>query len=318
MRIVLVTPAGPKNRTGNRNTAVRWAKMLRELGHRATVATAWDGRPADLMLALHARRSHDSIRRFHETYPERPLVVALTGTDLYRDIRRDASAQDSMRRATLLVTLQEQGPLELGAALRKKTRVIYQSAQGGEPARPRTRFNVCVVGHLREEKDPFRCAYALPYVPADSRIHVRHLGRAMDKHYEREALQLSKKEPRYRWLGEVAHWRAREVMRHSHVMVISSRMEGGANVVSEALAMGLPVIASDVPGNAGMLGRDYAGLFPLEDEKALAALLVRAETDPAFYRLLERQCAARKKLLTPQAERKTLAAIVQEAAKLKS
>lgn len=315
MRIVLITPAGPKNRTGNRNTAVRWARMLREAGHRATVMTAWDGRPADLMLALHARRSHDSIRRFHRAYPERPLVVTLTGTDLYRDIRHDASAQESMRLATLLLTLQDQGPLELSAELRGKTRVIYQSAQVGEPARPATRFNVCVVGHLREEKDPFRCAYALPYLPAKSRIHVRHLGKAMDKPHEREALRLSRKYPRYHWLGELPHWRARDVMRHSHLMVISSRMEGGANVVSEALALRLPVLASNVPGNVGMLGKDYAGFFPLGDEQALAALLWRAESDPTFYRLLQRQCAARRKLVTPERERKTLAAVVQEAAR---
>lgn len=317
MNIVLVTPAGPESRTGNRNTAVRWAGMLRELGHRARVATVWDGEPADLMLALHARRSHGSIRRFHDAYPERPLIVALTGTDLYRDIRHDASAQESMRLATLLVTLQDQGPQELRAALRRKTRVIYQSAQAGEPLRPRTRFNVCVVGHLREEKDPFRCAYALPHLPAESRIRVRHLGNAMDKAHEREALRLSRRLPRYQWLGELPHWRARDVMRHSHLMVISSRMEGGANVVSEALAVRLPVLASDVPGNVGMLGKDYAGFFPLGDEQALAALLWRAETDPAFYRLLERQCAARRRLITPQRERRTLAAIVEEAARAK-
>jgi len=317
MRIVVVTPAGPRHRTGNRNTAVRWAGMLRALGHRVTVATSWQGQAADLLLALHSRRSHDSIQRFHQAHPERPLVVVLTGTDLYRDIRHDASARESMRLATLLVTLQDQGPLELTATLRRKTRVIYQSAESGEPARPRTRFNVCVVGHLREEKDPFRCAHALEFVPPESRIRVRHLGKAMDPEHEREALRLTRQYPRYRWLGEVAHARVREVMRHSHVMVISSRMEGGANVVSEALAVRLPVLASHVPGNVGMLGKDYAGFFPLGDERALAALLLRAETDPAFYRLLQRQCAARRKLVTPERERGTLGTIVKEAARLK-
>jgi putative glycosyltransferase (TIGR04348 family) len=313
MKIVLVTPAGPQQRTGNRNTAVRWAAMLRDAGHRVTVATAWDGRPADLMLALHARRSHDSIRRFHGAHPERPLVVALTGTDLYRDIRHDASAQASLRLATLLITLQEEGPLELAAGLRAKARVVYQSARAGEPLRPATRFNVCVVGHLREEKDPFRCAHALALLPDDSRIRVRHAGRAMDKAHEREALRLGRQEPRYRWLGELPHWRARELMRRSHLMVISSRMEGGANVVSEALALRLPVLASRIPGNVGMLGKDYAGYFPLADEGALAALLWRAEREPVFYRKLEKQCAARRKLVTPERERRALLAVVREA-----
>ncbi len=313
MNIVLVTPAGPQQRTGNRNTAVRWARMLREAGHRVTVTTAWDGRPADLMLALHARRSHDSIRRYHAAYPQRPLVVVLTGTDLYRDIRHDADARASLRLASLLVVLQEQGLHELAAGLRAKTRVIYQSAQPGEPLRPASRFNVCVVGHLRAEKDPFRCAYALPLLPAGSRIRVRHLGKAMDKAHAREALRLARREPRYHWLGELPHWRTREVMRHSHLMVISSRMEGGANVVSEALALKLPVLASRVPGNVGMLGEDYAGYFPPGDEGALAALLSRAETDGAFYRLLQRQCAARRRLVSPAREARTLLAIVTEA-----
>ena len=320
MRIVLVTPAGPKTRTGNRNTAVRWAGMLRSLGHQATVTTAWDGKAADLMIALHARRSHDSIRRFHASYPNRPLVVILTGTDLYRDIQQDSSAQQSMEMATLLVTLQDQGPLELSPALRHKTLVLYQSApEAANTAKrqPSTRhFTVCVVGHLRDEKDPFRCAYALPHLPADSRIQVLHLGLAMDKPHAREAARLAKADPRYRWLGEVPHWRVRQIMQRSHLMVLSSRMEGGANVVSEALALGLPVLASRVSGNVGMLGADYAGFFPCCDEKALAALLERAESDEAFYRTLQRQCAVRRKLVTPKRERKTLAAIVKEATRL--
>jgi putative glycosyltransferase (TIGR04348 family) len=322
MRIVLVTPAGAKTRTGNRNTAVRWAGMLREAGHRTTVTTSWDGRPADLMIALHARRSHESIRRFHEAFPHHPLVVVLTGTDLYRDIRHDSSARASMRVATLLVTLQDQGPLELSRALRRKTRVIYQSAPPASYAvmhEPGPRhFTVCVVGHLREEKDPFRCAYALPFLPEASRIRVLHLGQAMDGAHAREAHRLARADARYCWLGEVPHWRVRQVMQRSHLMVISSRMEGGANVVSEALAIGLPVLASDVPGNVGMLGEDYAGYFPCGDEQALAALLNRAETDSSFYRKLQRQCAARRKLVTPERERKTLAAIVKEAARIAS
>ena len=320
MRIVLVTPTGLKTRTGNRNTAVRWAAMLREMGYQTQLLNAWDGQAADMMIALHARRSHDSIRRFHASYPDRPLVVVLTGTDLYRDIRQDASAKSSLSMATLLLTLQDQGPLELSPSLRRKTRVLYQSAPQAAYAakhRPGIRhFTVCVVGHLRQEKDPFRCAYALPYLPADSRIRVLHLGDAMDAVHEREALRLNQREPRYRWLGDVPQWRVRQIMARSQVMVLSSRMEGGANVISEALAIGLPVLASRVPGNVGMLGKDYAGYFPCGDEQALAALLVRAETDDSFYRTLEKQCAARRKRVLPEQERKSLSTIVKEAARL--
>src|SRR5262250_1432122 len=96
MKIALITPAGARSRSGNRHTAVRWAAMLRSLGHAVRVATRWDGRAADAMIALHARRSHDAVVRFRERFPASPLVVALTGTDLYRDIRTDKDARASL------------------------------------------------------------------------------------------------------------------------------------------------------------------------------------------------------------------------------
>ena len=64
MKIALITPARPATHSGNRNTSVRWAQLLRELGHHVDVQMMWNGAPADLMIALHARRSHDSIARF--------------------------------------------------------------------------------------------------------------------------------------------------------------------------------------------------------------------------------------------------------------
>src|SRR5262245_32358341 len=113
MKIALITPAGARSRSGNRHTALRWAEMLRSLGHAVRVSRSWDGRAADAMLALHARRSHTSIARFSKRFPDAPLVVVLTGTDLYRDIRTDRDARASLELADRLVVLQDQGPLEL-------------------------------------------------------------------------------------------------------------------------------------------------------------------------------------------------------------
>lgn len=313
MRIVIVTPAGRTSKSGNRNTAVRWAGFLRELGHRVRVQVQWDGQPADLMLALHARKSHGSIRAFVAAFPDRPLILALTGTDLYRDIRFDADAQASMAMARRMIVLQEQGLRELPAALRRRTRVVRQSARAaGRRAPLRSCFEVCVIGHLREEKDPFRCALALAHLPASSRIRVTHLGRAMSSDMEQLARQWMAREPRYRWLGEVPHWRARQVLARSRLMVVSSRMEGGANVVSEAITSGVPVIASRVPGNVGMLGTDFSGYYPLEDERALARLLARAEKDPVFLRKLSGQCNRRRALFTPRQEKAALASLLRE------
>ena len=88
-----------------------------------------------------------------------------------------------------------------------------------------------------------------------------HLGAALDPKLEAEA-RAGCARPRYRWLGSVPHARALRWLASSHAMVISSRMEGGANVVCEALRIGVPVLASRISGNVGLLGRGYPGYFP--------------------------------------------------------
>src|SRR6266581_5515611 len=191
MKIALITPAGARSRSGNRHTAARWAAMLRSLGHRVRVSVSWDGQPADVMIALHARRSHASIVQFRERFPDSPLVVVLTGTDLYRDIHADRDARASLALADCLVVLQEMGRLELPVRFRRKTRVIYQSAQArrsGEP--PSRRFRVAVMGHLREEKDPFRTALALAHLRDLPELEVVHLGQALSPEMAREAERL--------------------------------------------------------------------------------------------------------------------------------
>ena len=314
MKIALITPAAPGSRYGNRGTALRWAGMLRELGHSVTVQVDWDGAATDLMLALHARRSHASIRNFAACFPDQPLILTLTGTDLYRDIRTDATAQLSMQLATRMIVLQEMGLAELAPTLRRKTRVVYQSARTVKRPPPplKSCFEVVLSGHLRDEKDPFRLAAALAHLPHDSRIRATHIGGAMSAEMAQQARQWMANEKRYRWIGEVTHGKALRLLARSRMMVISSRMEGGANVVSEALANQVPVIASRVSGNIGMLGKDYAGYYELENERALAHLLMRAETDRNYYQKLAGQCRARKSLVTHASERGALQRVLAE------
>ena len=314
MNIVIVTPAPAGSRHGNRNTATRWAALLRELGHRVQVQVRWDGAPADVMIALHARRSHDSVARYALAFPGHPLVLVLTGTDLYRDIRHDVNAQESMELASRMVVLQESGLKELAPSLRARTRAIYQSAPSVTPQPPlRSCFEIVVSGHLREEKDPFRAAMALAHLPQKSRLRVTHVGGAMTPDMARAARKWVEREPRYRWLGELPHSQALRVLSRARLMVISSRMEGGANVVSEALSAGVPVIASHVSGNIGMLGPRYAGYYPVENERALARLLWRAESDSGFYSKLRSQCRARRERVTPRRERAELKKLLSEA-----
>ena len=313
MKIALITPAAAGSRYGNRNTAVRWAELLRDLGHDVTVQECWRGRSADVLLALHARRSHDSIARFAECYPARPLIVALTGTDLYRDIRQDANAQESLELATRMIVLQDMGLRELAPRLRRKTRVIYQSCDP-IPRQPAIKscFEIVISGHLRQEKDPFCGAAALHLLPAASRIRITHIGGARDPALAREARRWMQREPRYIWLGELTRAHALATLARGRAILISSLMEGGANVISEALTARVPVIASRIPGNVGMLGRGYRGYYPVGDALALARLLNKFETKPDFLAALRSQCSERRKFISRSRERQAVKTLLAE------
>jgi putative glycosyltransferase (TIGR04348 family) len=290
MKIALVTPARPGTRSGNRHTALRWAAFLRAAGHQVSVSTEWDGRAADVMLALHARRSHASIKEFPG-----PVILALTGTDVYHDIHHSPEARRSIDLARELIVLQAKAADEVPG---RKVHVVVQSSSTRLRHDPVRRFRVCVIGHLREVKDPLLTLRALQYVAAD--LEVVQLGELLEKNLKPKTL-----DRRYRWLGSVPHGRALQWLASSHAMVISSRMEGGANVVCEALRIGVPVLASRISGNVGLLGEDYAGYFPVGDERALARLL---EKDKLFYGKLKRQIAPLRAMVAPQSESRALLA----------
>lgn len=267
------------------------------------------GDPApDLLIALHARRSAPSLAAFAAAHPDRPSILVLTGTDLYRDIAVDASAQASLEQATALVLLQPAGIAYLPEAMHHKAHVIYQSADAIPKLANRTR-TICMLGHLRDEKDPatFMRAAALVTV-AD--VTLVHIGAALDPSWDARARGTAAAHPNYQWLGALPRDAARVQLAQSHAMVIASTMEGGANVIIEAVTSGVPVLASDISGNRGMLGEDYTGYFLPGDARALAALIDRTFSDAAFYAHLMAQCAARAPRFAPGAERAALRELV--------
>ncbi len=305
MHILIVTPARKGSRTGNRITAERWARLLRTLGHRVDLAESFEGQPCDVLVALHARKSARSVSRFRRERPDAALIVVLTGTDLYRDFPRSVTARRSIELADRLIVLQKSAIDELPLAARVKARVIVQSAvPPRRPSKPlKDVCEVCVLGHLRAVKDPFRAALAAKRLPDRSRIRVTHVGTALTSAMKRRARAEMSRNPRYRWLGEISHAQALRVLARSQVLVNSSTMEGGANAICEALACGVPVLSSRISGSIGLLGEDYPGYFDVGDTAELAELLSRFEADAGFRALLQAYVRRLRPLVSPERER---------------
>jgi putative glycosyltransferase (TIGR04348 family) len=275
------------------------------------------------LIALHARRSYPSVNRFRRQHRDSPIIVALTGTDVYRDIHTNPRAQQSLQLADRIVVLQPRAWRELDSSARRKTRVIYQSVEGIPGPRDSRRkskrsasgsFDVSVIGHLRPVKDPFRAALAARLLPPSSQIRIRHLGGAMTPEMAQRARREEQINARYRWLGELSRARTLRALAQSKLCIISSRMEGGANVLSEAIVANVPVLASRIDGNVGILGADYSGLFPVGDTRELARLITRAETDPNFLRELSKRIKKLARLFDPAREKRNWAELISEIA----
>lgn len=257
------------------------------------------------MIALHAWRSADAIVRFRQHHPARQLVIALSGTDLYEYLERDPETTlRSLECADRVVTLQDYARRLLPSRFHPKLRVIHQAACPlTRRAPPLARyFEVAVIAHLRAVKDPLRAAEAARQLPAASRLRIVHLGGAETPEWVAEAKAEMEANPRYVWRGDVPHAEVRRVLGRARALVLSSLSEGGANVISEAVVAGVPVLASRIDGTVGLLGPDYPGYFPAGDTAALTQLLDRIETDPGFLMQLKQTVARSSSLFGPERE----------------
>ena len=314
-KLAIISPSLAAANTGNWQTASRWACFLKP-GHQVAITTDWHpedgfgGDPAvspDAMIALHARRSAGAVERF--ACLGRPVALVLTGTDLYRDIRHDDTARRSLELAERLVCLQACGPDELPAALRPRTEVIYQSARTLRPGEPRRRtVDLLLIGHLRPEKDPMTAVRALARL-TDPALRLVHVGDVKDRACGDDFIAAAAVDPRIELHGMLPHADTRQLIRRGRLLLLPSVMEGGANVLIEAVTCGVPVLASRIPGSVGMLGDDYDGYFPVGDDAALAALVARCRVDPGFLDHLRAQCATRAPLFAPERERRAVRAL---------
>ncbi len=299
-------------------TALRWAAILRSLGQTVRIVPSSfgieRGAGCDVLIALHAVKSAAVVADFRRSYPGRPVVVTLTGTDVFQDGSTAGVLAKTLARADRIITLQNQMGAAVPSEHRAKVRVIFQSFTA-PPALPlpRTdRFEVCVLGHLRAVKEPLLSAEAVRDVPADSRLHVVQVGGVLEAEYAERAGREQRSNRRYEWRGELPRAEAVRALAGCRLLVMSSRSEGGPSAVSEAVACGVPVLSTPTSGVVGLLGEGYPGYFPVGDVAALRALLIRCEREPAFVSELRAGCDAVRPLVTPAAERASWADLLAE------
>ncbi len=318
MIIRLLSPNQSNVRNGNAVTSERWRSFFEDLGHRVVTGPESAGEPCDLLVAFNAYKNLDAIRHAVNSAAAPRIVICLTGTDLYQDLKDDPSAEYVLRHADQLVVLHPLALDDVPADVREKAMVIFQSAvpPALHSVRETEHFDVCVIAHLREVKDPLRAAYAARLLPPESRIRVSLVGKALSDELGDEAEREVAANLRFRRLGEKSAEGTAEILLKSRLLVVSSLFEGGANVVSEAVVSGVPVIGTDMACMRGLLGADYPGLFPVGDTRRLADLLMRAETDHGFYDELVERCRRESYKFEPALERESLRTLVERACAL--
>ena len=301
MRILILTPLVAGVRTGNLSSATQWCSVLRSLGHEVEIAGEDTGDEIDVLIGLHAVKCAKGVAEIKRRTPHTTIVVAMTGTDIYPNPSDIALA--TMRAADRLVGLQPRAAEQLPEDLRPKVRVIIQASAGPPPPRrSKDPFDVCVVGHLRDVKDPMLAAAASRLLPASSKVRIRHAGAILESKYEALVEEEQRENPRYKWLGHLDETDVGELISNSQLLVLSSLSEGAGRVIGSAISRHTPVLSTQTHGVVGMLGDDYPGLFPIGDTEALAELLHRAETEPDFLKELSRACDALRPNYAPKLE----------------
>ena len=294
---------------GNRTTALRWARVLRQAGWRVVRDSPRGTACPDLILALHARKSRQAVRALCAAHPGARLVVAATGTDLYLDLPGGgddaAVALAGFAAADRIIVLQELGKLALPGDLRPRARVVHQGTPRVEkPARAAgAPLQAVMLAGVRAVKDPLTVVRALAGIhTADLRLD--HHGPVLDEGLAAELEQASDRGGPYRFRGSLSRRDALCALARADLLVSPSLQEGGANVVTEAFATGTAVLAARSDGAVGLLGDDHPGLFEAGDVAGLAALLCRCRDEPGFLEELATRSRARAHLADPAGERR--------------
>ena len=310
MRIGITEPTEGDTPTGNRRQARQWARYLRELGHEVEFGRPTQG---DALIAFNASKCHDAIASFRKAHPEGPVIVVLTGTDIYP--APDAKTLESVHIADRVVALQSRAARQIPPEFRDKLTVILQGAEAPAPqARGSDAFDVAVISHLREVKDPLRAAFAARLLPSSSKIRVRRVGDVLEDDYANRVEHEVAENARFDWMGALAAAAVSQLIAASQLVVVSSFFEGGARVIGESIVSGTPVLAARNDASCSLLQDEYPGLYEAGNTEQLAALMHRAEIETGFLDTLRQSITPLAPQFDPQLERAAVGALLQAAA----
>ena len=264
MKVCVASPYPLSELKGNSVTTDRIVAMLNEGGIEARGAHGNDGELADILITLHAIKGAPAVFDFKKKTPKGKVIILLTGTDIYQGLPEGSQiGEDALQLADRIVVPQEAAIQKLPEKVRGKTVVIRSSLDSiAVKATPsQSPFVISVVGHLRPVKRPFLTIETLAQYPEWSDLEVWQIGQALDEEMRKTAEFWMEEDKRYRWCGGLPRGESLALCAKSSLTINSSILEGGANAVLEAMTMGVPVLASRIEGNVGLLGDDYPGYF---------------------------------------------------------
>ena len=302
---VLIHSPYPRQRSqGNAVTAKRMVNLLRDSGLAAALHERGDAPlKAKCLIALNGRKGAEEIFKFLQRQPDNPVIALLTGTDVnHPEMEQpDSITRKALELSTAIVSLHDGFAHRIPKHLLEKTEVIYPSVMLPDPLdhSPSKPPKVIIAGNFRAEKNPSLMMKAVREMK-ESPLHFHAYGQGGD--YQRDLERTAAECPHFYFHGVKEHDVLLGEMQAAHVLLNTSTQEGGANAICEAIALGLPVVASRIAGNMGMLGENYAGFFPVEEVTKLIEILGRAAKNHDFYQLLKEQIATRAPLFSHQRE----------------
>jgi len=165
----------------------------------------------------------------------------------------------------------------------------------------RTELRVLTVGSLIPRKGIDTVIKAIADISDSTGVYLTVVGDGVDRHRLQSLAKEEGVEEKVQFVGEFDPDRVVEFYDFSDVFVLASYSEGRPNVLMEAMAAALPVIASEIDGVKELVTANETGLlFQPGDVNELAKQLLRVSRDIEFRERLAcraRQFIVEKRLL---------------------